>query len=166
MRSVGDAELSEQPALQRRLGLAFSVQRSSWNAPLQPFALQRSTFRYRTHRLPECDQENRCTLSPSGRLKLLRRGGISRTSRAGVLSYRAFASRIEECFLLFEGCHQKFGAKYSSGHCPPPQDAGLRDDFKIRDSPWNLTRVCRRWRDVAISKASLWSLVVIRYRNE
>ncbi|KAK7030532.1 F-box domain-containing protein [Favolaschia claudopus] len=46
---------------------------------------------------------------------------------------------------------------------PLPQEIRYRDDFKISDSPWNLTHVCRRWRDVAISKASLWSLVVIKY---
>ncbi|KAK7030528.1 ABC protein [Favolaschia claudopus] len=38
---------------------------------------------------------------------------------------------------------------------------------KISNSPWKLTHVCRRWRDVAISRASLWSLVAINfvYRN-
>ncbi|KAK7031847.1 ABC protein [Favolaschia claudopus] len=47
-----------------------------------------------------------------------------------------------------------------------PQDSPFREGFKISDSPWNLTHVCRRWRDVAISKASLWSLIAINYEDD
>ncbi|KAK7031840.1 F-box domain-containing protein [Favolaschia claudopus] len=49
---------------------------------------------------------------------------------------------------------------------PLPQDSPLRKGFRISDSPWNLTHVCRRWRDVAISAPSLWSLVAIKYGDD
>ncbi|KAF7345567.1 F-box domain-containing protein [Mycena venus] len=41
-----------------------------------------------------------------------------------------------------------------------------RERIRITDSPWSLTHVSRRWRAVAISNPSLWSLVAISYQSD
>ncbi|KAJ6459251.1 hypothetical protein C8R45DRAFT_843483, partial [Mycena sanguinolenta] len=42
----------------------------------------------------------------------------------------------------------------------------IHDVFDTDDSPWILTYVCRRWRAVAVSKSSLWSLITIDFSSE
>lgn len=46
---------------------------------------------------------------------------------------------------------------------PVARDSPRRYRFCATDSPWNLSYVCRRWRFISISKASLWSLVALSY---
>ncbi|KAJ6580643.1 hypothetical protein B0H19DRAFT_483248 [Mycena capillaripes] len=49
---------------------------------------------------------------------------------------------------------------------PSTRESRQRPRFLTTDSPWFLTHISRRWRAVAISHSSLWSLVVIRYSQE
>ncbi|KAJ7113903.1 hypothetical protein C8R44DRAFT_795944 [Mycena epipterygia] len=44
---------------------------------------------------------------------------------------------------------------------PSTDDARYRRIFDAKSSPWVLTHICSRWREVALSTSSLWSLVVI-----
>ncbi|KAJ7643392.1 hypothetical protein DFH06DRAFT_598641 [Mycena polygramma] len=46
---------------------------------------------------------------------------------------------------------------------PPTRNAVFHAGFKMTDSPWVLTHVSRRWRELAVSNPSMWSLVVIVY---
>ncbi|KAJ6552057.1 hypothetical protein DFH09DRAFT_1366446 [Mycena vulgaris] len=53
-------------------------------------------------------------------------------------------------------------AEIFSWTLPSVHDAYKRRKFHINNSPWVLTLVSSRWRALAISNPSLWSLVVIR----
>ncbi|KAF7356298.1 F-box domain-containing protein [Mycena venus] len=46
---------------------------------------------------------------------------------------------------------------------PSIRDALIRGSFDMHQSPWVLTRICSRWREVSISTPSLWSRVAIDY---
>ncbi|KAJ7653783.1 hypothetical protein B0H17DRAFT_993610, partial [Mycena rosella] len=35
--------------------------------------------------------------------------------------------------------------------------------FNVQDAPWTLAQVCGRWKAVALSSPSLWSLIAINY---
>ncbi|KAJ7113992.1 hypothetical protein C8R44DRAFT_855803 [Mycena epipterygia] len=52
-------------------------------------------------------------------------------------------------------------AEIFSWTLPPIRDILNRRRFDAKDSPWVLTHVCCRWRTIALSIPSLWSLVVI-----
>ncbi|KAJ7442464.1 hypothetical protein FB451DRAFT_110236 [Mycena latifolia] len=48
---------------------------------------------------------------------------------------------------------------------PSVQEALMRLEFDVSDSPWGLSQVSSRWRAVVLSIPSLWSLVAIDYIN-
>ncbi|KAJ7173350.1 hypothetical protein C8R46DRAFT_113591 [Mycena filopes] len=47
----------------------------------------------------------------------------------------------------------------------PPLDEVLRTEVRVKECPWSLSHVSRYWRAVALSNASLWSLVALTWNS-
>ncbi|KAJ6530863.1 hypothetical protein DFH09DRAFT_1285013 [Mycena vulgaris] len=57
-------------------------------------------------------------------------------------------------------------AEMFSWTLPSVRDVQERRRFHMTDSPWLLTHISRRWRAVAVSTPSLWSLLVIAWARQ
>jgi hypothetical protein len=46
-----------------------------------------------------------------------------------------------------------------------PSPSEVQNTFDVEDSPWTLTRISSRWREISLSTPSLWSRIIVDYRN-
>ncbi|KAJ7302972.1 hypothetical protein DFH08DRAFT_904447 [Mycena albidolilacea] len=48
---------------------------------------------------------------------------------------------------------------------PSKSEAQRTLNFFLVESPWTLTQICSRWREISLSIASLWSRIIVDYRT-